>query len=407
MEQEQPSKKQRTEYTISYKKTPFHHEDRQWDCRVNVQLEDDLRELLQNITNHWDSGALRYILVGGLEVGTRPQQDDYLVRHVHIAAIFHNRISKRSIINHWGVKQGNGYYLEPRNRDLSYTGWRDHHTKVFSKINAEELVLFEKGTLPQEQGNKSFYQRRSELEKKSSVDQVIISIRKLLEEGKDAEAFEKYPRNFLMYGEKIKSLITQKRDFFKSNGHPHIWVYGYPGSGKTAILQYVYPETYKKNLFNKFFDLYDQDTHSHVMLEDLDHEAVQRLSINFIKTICDESGFAVDQKYKTPQLARTTVLVTSNFTIDNILEQQDNTVGLEQNKLAIKRRFWHVNIYELLRMLGLKLLPKVERDWLKKQGNTDVSKLFLDYDYLSDTPTGEPIKTPEQYQTMIKNYFYG
>ena len=177
--------------------------------------------------------------------------------------------------------------------------------------------------------------------------------------------------------------MTQKRDFFQSNGNPHIWVYGYPGTGKTAILQYVYPNTFKKNLFNKFFDLYDPKEHTHVMLEDLDHEAVGRLSINFIKTICDEGGFAVDQKYKTPQLARTTVLVTSNFTIDNILEQQENTVGLEQNKLAIKRRFWHVNVYELLRLLGLKLLPKSERDWLKKTGNGDVSKLFIDYHYLS------------------------
>ena len=406
MEGEQPVKKQRTEYSPSFKKTPFHHEDRQWDARVNVQLDGDLQQLLRAIETHWDSGALRYVLVGGVEIGTRPTQDDYQVKHVHIAAIFHNRISKRSILNHWAIKQGNGYYLEPRNRDLSYTGWRDHHIKTFSKVDESQLLLFEKGTLPQEQGNKSFYQRRSELEKKSSVDQVIISIRQLIEEGKDKEAFEKYPRNYLMYGEKIKALVTQKRDFFQTNGNPHIWVYGYPGTGKTAILQYVYPNTFKKNLFNKFFDLYDPQEHTHVMLEDLDHEAVGRLSINFIKTICDEGGFAVDQKYKTPQLARTTVLVTSNFTIDNILEQQENTVGLEQNKLVIKRRFWHVNVYELLRLLGLKLLPKSERDWLKKTGNGDVSKLFIDYDYLSDTPTGIPIKSPEEYQEMIKNHFY-
>ena len=58
------------------------------------------------------------------------------------------------------------------------------------------------------------------------------------------------------------------------------------------------------------------------MLEDLDHEAVERLSINFIKTVCDESGFAVDQKYKTPQLSRTTncqiVLVVAPSVIDKL-----------------------------------------------------------------------------------------
>ena len=78
---------------------------------------------------------------------------------------------------------------------------------------------------------------------------------------------------------------------------------------------------FKKNLYNKFFDLYDPRTHTHVMLEDLDHDAVQRLSIQFIKTICDEAGFVIDQKYKTPQLARTTVLVTSNFNIRSIIPE--------------------------------------------------------------------------------------
>ncbi len=79
-------------------------EDRQWDCRFNVQRDEDLEELLGNIKRHWESGVLRYILVGGTEIGTRPYQDDYQIRHVHVAAIFINRISKRSILQHWGVK---------------------------------------------------------------------------------------------------------------------------------------------------------------------------------------------------------------------------------------------------------------------------------------------------------------
>ena len=34
------------------------------------------------------------------------------------------------------IKQGNGYYLVPRNRDLPYSGWKTHHIKSFSKIAA-------------------------------------------------------------------------------------------------------------------------------------------------------------------------------------------------------------------------------------------------------------------------------
>lgn len=188
---------------------------------------------------------------------------------------------------------------------------------MFSKIDPNQRILFEDGTLPKDEKRKRA--EASEEEKKLKLDDVIRNIRALVEEDKEEEAFEKYPRNYLTYGEKIKAMVQQKRQFKEKPGDPHIWLYGYPGTGKTQILNYIYPNYYKKNLHNKYFDLYDPKTHTHCMLEDLDHEAVQRLGINFVKTLCDESGFAIDQKYKTPQLIRTTVLVTSNFDIPGIL----------------------------------------------------------------------------------------
>jgi hypothetical protein len=378
----------------------FNTQDRQWDARFNVQTDDDLNALLTALRTEWDAGKFRYILVGGVEVGTRPFQDDYQVRHVHVAAIFCNRVSKSSILKNWNIKQGNGYYLVPRNKDLPYSGWRSHHLKEFSKIDKEQCVLLELGELPKDEGKSV---KASEEEKKRKIDEVLIDMRGLIESGDHEQAFRKFPRNYLIYGEKIKAMVKQKKDFFKTNGHPHIWLYGYPGTGKTAILSYVYPSYFKKNLHNKFFDLYDPTVHTHVMLEDLDHEAVERLSINFIKTICDESGFAVDQKYKTPQLTRTTVLVTSNFTIDDVMP---DGLGREDNKAALLRRFWHVNIYALLRLLGLKLLPKPDRMELKKSGNDDPSKLFMAWDYTTDMPMCEPIKAPEHYQQLIKDAFY-
>lgn len=377
------------------------HYDRQWDARFNVQEQAYLDSIVANIKREWDSGKLAYILISGVEIGTRPYQNDYQVRHIHVAAIFHNRVSKRSIFTNWSIKPGNGYYLVPRNRDLPYSGWRNHHIKEFSKVDKGQTIIFEMGTLPQD--SKSTKPPASEEEKKRKVDEILIDMRTMIEAGEENEAFKKYPRNFLQYGEKLKAMVTQKRDFFKSNGDPHIWLHGYPGTGKTAILNYIYPKYYKKNLHNKFFDLFETNTHTHIMLEDLDHEAVERLSINFIKTICDESGFPIDQKYKTPQLVRTTVLVTSNFTIDQLVSDGP---GWEQNLKAIHRRFYHINIMSLLRALGLKILPKNERNELKQQGNQDPGKLFLSWDYMRDTPTGEPIKSPEHYQELIRNLYY-
>lgn len=382
---------------------PFHHEDRQWDARFNVQDDGDLDQLLTAIRAEWDGGKLKYILVGGPEVGTRSYQDDYQIRHVHVAAIFHNRTSKRAILKNWNVKQGNGYYLVPRNRDLPYKGWRDHHIKPFSKISAEQLVLYEAGDLPKDLKRKRIEESEEEKSKKLKIDDILREIRAMIEDGREEEARERFPKNYYQWAEKIKSCMPQRRELAAVEGNPHMWVKGYPGTGKTAVLTYVYPKMFKKNLYNRFFDLYDPKEHTHMMLEDLDHEAVQKLSINFIKTICDEAGFAIDQKYKTPQLARTTVLVSSNFSIKDVVPEGP---GHTENLAAIARRFWEINIYELLRLLQIKMVDKATRAELKKEGNEDLSKLFLDWDYLGDVPTGRRLKTPEEYQTIIRDYFF-
>ena len=232
----------------------FNTQDRQWDARINVQTDDDLKQLLESVQREWDAGKFRYVLVGGIEIGTRPFQDDYQVRHVHLALIYSNRVSKSAILKNLNIKQGNGYYLVPRNRDLPYSGWRSHHLKEFSKIDVGKLSLFEMGELPKDEGKTV---KASEEEKKRKIDDVLIDMRTLIEDGQAEQAFTKYPRNYLIYGERIKAMVTQKKDFFKTNGDPHIWCYGYPGTGKSALLSYVYPNYFKKNLHNKFFDLYD------------------------------------------------------------------------------------------------------------------------------------------------------
>lgn len=380
---------------------PDLHVDRQWDCRFNIQLDDDLERLLEGIRQDISAGRLRYILVGGPEIGQRPYQTDYNIRHVHVAAVFANRVSKSSIIKNWRIKTGNGYYLVPRNRDLPYTGWRSHHIKEATKIDPTKRILLEHGELPADSCTK--FTTRSEEEKKRTQDQIIVELRELIEANKEEEAFKRFPRTYLQWGEKIKTMILQSREHLTSDGHPHIWVYGPAGTGKSAILNFVYPKYYKKNLYNKFFDLYDPREHSHVMLEDLDHEAVDRLSVNFLKTICDESGFPVDQKYKTPQLARAAILVTSNFTIQDVLLDHP---GITETIQALARRFWMVHIDHLMVLLGVKLLSKYERDQLKRAGNTDVSRLFINWNYSMDAPTGKPICSPEHYQELIKNAYY-
>lgn len=378
-------------------------ESRQWDARFNVQEDAYLVQLVENIMMEFASGKIRYVLVGGVEIGTRPHQTDYKIKHVHVAVIYNNRASKSAILKNFGVIEGNGYYLVPRNMDMPYSGWRDHHIKEFSKVDTTKCILYEAGELPADKGSKLITKRSSE-EKKRKVDEILIDMRTMIAEDKEEEAFKKYPRNYILYGSRLKAMIHQKANFFGTRTDPHIFLHGFPGSGKTSILKWIYPNTYKKDLSNRFFDLYDDKIHDHVMLEDLDHEAVDKFGIQWLKTICDEAGFPIDQKYKTPQLTRSTILVTSNFTITDIIPSE--TKGIEQTKAALHRRFWHVRIDQFLRMLGVKLIDKYERKVLQAQGNEDPSKLYYSYDYLTDTPTGLPLKEVKYYQDLIKEEYY-
>lgn len=388
---------------------PFHTLDREWDARFNVPTDEDLELLLSAIKSEAQQGKFRFVLVSGVEIGTRPFHDDYLIRHVHVALLYLNRVSKSSILKNINVKQGNGYYLVPRNRDLPYSGWVKHHTKKETKISEDSLKLFEYGELPQDRPSESAQvQKRSDEEKKRKLDDIIVEMKGMIEEGKEDEAFRKFPRNYLTYGEKLKAIIHQRRDFFQSKGNPHIWLFGGPGEGKSALLQVIYPHYFNKNLDTKFFDRFDPKVHTHVLLQDVDHAAFdgpRALGTQFFKSICDEAGYPIDQKYKTPQIERLCVLVTSNFTIDQVLPE--DTKGRRDQLVALKRRYFEVNIKNLLPFLGLKLLPKYEIQQLKKSGNTDPSKCFMAWDYIRDCPTGEPLKEASYYQELIRTKYYG
>jgi len=384
---------------------PFHQVDREWDARFNVPTDADLELLLASVNAEFQGGKYRYVLVSGLEIGTKPFQPDYLIRHVHVAMVFINRVSKSSILKNLQVKQNLGYYLVPRNKSLPYSGWVSHHKKAESKISGDGAPLFEAGLCPTDRTDVSAQiTKRSEGEKKRKLDDIIIEMKELIENGKDEEAFTKFPRNYLTYGEKLKSIIHQRRDFFQSNGNPHIWLYGSPGTGKSAVLQIIYPDYYNKNLDTKFFDRFDSKIHTHVLLQDVDHGTVERLGPQFLKSICDEAGYPVDQKYKTPQIERLTILVTSNFTIRDVMPE--DMPGRRENLQAMERRFFIVNVRDLLPVLGIKLLSKYEITQLKKKGNTDPKAIFMAYDYLRDTPTGDPLKTPEEYQQIVKDHYY-
>ncbi|KAH9124338.1 hypothetical protein LEN26_008350 [Aphanomyces euteiches] len=361
--------------------------DRQWDIRLNLKSAEYLEELVAAIVEHFATGRIKYVLVSGVEIGTKPNHSDYQVEHVHIALILHDRMTSQAILKKWNVDRSLSFYMVPRNRELSYEGWKKHHTKEFSKKDPAQLITLEKGELPSDGKRKAEYQCRSEEEKKMKTDDVIREMKTLIESGKSEEAFTKYPRNYMMYGEKLKSMISQKKKtFFGKFLDPHLYVYGFPGSGKTSIIKFLYPGLYKKDLSNRFWDLYDENIHTHVLLEDLDSPTVDKLG--------------------TPQPTRAVILVSSNQNISQLINGLDETKCIEDTKKAIRRRFFEIRIDDLLRLLGLKLIPEYERKLLNKEGNEDAGRLFMPWNYALDCPTGDPLDTAKKYQQMIRDFYY-
>nr|QJI53841.1 MAG: replication protein [Parvo-like hybrid virus UC4]QJI53845.1 MAG: replication protein [Parvo-like hybrid virus UC4] len=387
-------------------KVPFHHMDREWDCRFNVPTQEDLDLVLQGVKDEVNKNRLSYALVSGVEIGTRPFQDDYLMRHVHVCLKYINRVSKSSVVKNLNIKQGNGYYLVPRKRELPYKGWRDHALKVDTKVDPEELCLFEHGTLPPDVVKATEFVTRSENEKKRKLDDILIEMKDDLKNGVDDEViFRKFPRNFLTYGEKLKSMMEQVKDDRNKSGVPHLWIVGAPGDGKSAWVQLLFEKLYFKNMDTRFFDLLKKETHQAIVLSDVDHATVEKLGVQFFKTVCDEAGFPVDQKYKTPQLVSLPIIVTSNFRLRDVLPE--DMQGRSENIRALERRFFQVNIQDVLRLTDIKLLSKYELNMLKKEGNSDPRKCFMTYDYIRDCPKGEPLPDHEFFQEKIKKAFYG
>lgn len=382
----------------------FTAKDRQWDARFTSVNTDTDEAIVNAAKQAYDNGRLRYILIGGPEIGTNPKHDDYGLRHVHLCIVASNPLARSTILSMFGIKRN--YYLAARNRTLPISGWREHHTKEITKVDPATRLLYEAGELPAD--TKKVFTLRSQEEKSKKGDEVILEIYNLIKKGTtEDEIFQRFPRNWMMYGEKIKSMVVQRKDFFKTNGDPHIWLYGSAGTGKSSLLAYVYPRAYSKCLYNRFFDLYKPTEHTHVLLEDLDHAAVETLSLNFIKTLCDESGFTYDQKYKAAQPARTTVLVSSQFDIRNILDHLENQIETNEQFKALTRRFFQVKATELHRLLGIKLRNNYELSMLKKEGTTDPGACFMPWNYLEDMPGIHKLPSPEECQQKIRDAYYG
>ena len=367
-------------------------QDRQWDVRVNLlpgaeigEIEDARQELeaLLKIWKAWEK--IKYCFVGGLEVGDNPAQDDYNRFHVHIALILHTPNTRRAVVHSLrlsralvGTRAGEprSYYIAKRNPFASFTGWRNHHAKEKTKVS-EEYIAAEFGEAPREYGN--------QLIEKGSVgkmkqDDMLREIMQLFSQGKKDQAFQEYPALTLRYHAQITAMVKSRLELPTEIDHSkRMWIYGGPGTGKSAFVAWKFPKAFKKSLTKNevlYWNGLDVDWHTHVYLEDIGPEAFENVGMEQLKQWADPShGYTVSMKYGAPIYGVTLpLIVTSNYKPSQLLpdDMKYPTTELE----ALTRRFEIIHIDTLLQRENLKLRRKSELVALRKAKNADFSAVF-------------------------------
>ena len=68
-------------------------------------------------------------------------------------------------------------------------------------------MLYESGDMPADTKRKRI--EEGEEEKKLKIDELLIVMKGLLEQDKEDEAFRRFPKAYLQWGEKLKSTLKQ------------------------------------------------------------------------------------------------------------------------------------------------------------------------------------------------------
>lgn len=338
-----------------------------WHLRLRNPSELCKQRLTERFTELHDKGKLQYAAIGEESVQYDGEPPEV---HFHIPLGFSRALRKHAVINLLQLfvrdpdgRHKNGfysYYLEPvYGSSTPRKNW-DYCLKG-------KNVIYTAGECPRDEERK-----RSDT-MAACRDRVCIELAKAQ---KFDEIEEKYPGHWIRNGARLKALYMRQsvpEDLGEKN-EKHLWIYGEPGLGKTSLCEYLFPGHYKKRQDPDWLGYQpDLPEHKTVLINDLDIHGLQKISIGLLKELCDPQGFNSNKKYAGGDIINPSqIVVTSNFRIHECLKP--GTIGVEQQKAALQRRFREVHISELLTEKGLQLTPPDEVQECKDRGLWTIHK---------------------------------
>lgn len=181
-----------------------------------------------------------------------------------------------------------------------------------------------------------------------------------------------FPSDWVRQGAKLKAQYWQQTKSIKICHERHLWIWGLPGTGKSNIVEVLFPDYYSKRPDDDWTGF---QGHGNVYLGDLDPLSFQRAGIHNMKIWSDPQGFNGNRKYGGGEhIGGARMIVTSNFTIEECMKH--DWQGFVQLLAAMKRRFREVHIDQLLAEHDLQLRTPFELQVLQSQGNEDYALCF-------------------------------
>lgn len=351
---------------------------REWDIRVNLGDEDINREAEHFVTlckEYITKVKVSYLLVGGIEVGDNTSHSSFKKAHLHVCLKTVDRVYPKAVkdklkLNCLSNGTSRNYYLSMRSDGLSYSGWRDHHIKVNTKLDVTKLVLFEHGSLPVDKRKPEYspdFIPKAEFKKQKRDEKYQEMLDTFLSgDFNDTEMLQKYGHAWVIAKAGIKKTLGPVDCPEPPNGRfpdgKNLLIYGETGTGKSLYVKWKYPNVYQRDpLEMKWFNGFKPTEHTHMYYEDMDVHLFNRhdLSPAQWKVWFDPySTYQGAMKYEAPiNNIRHPVIVTSQYPIHKWF--MNGHINIEEDIMAVKRRFNAIDIKDLLRKEGIRLKPNL------------------------------------------------
>lgn len=179
---------------------------------------------------------------------------------------------------------------------------------------------------------------------------------------------------YLRYQASIKRIAQDNprkiEDLPYVTGH---WYYGPPGTGKSSTARLEHPGGFYDKPCNKWWDGYrDEDV---VIIDDFDLN--HKVLATFVKRWTDRYSFPAEMKGTTIQIRPLKVVITSNYTPEEIWADDPTTAAAVRRRCLFKH-FPAGNVFVPARIVAaeLPIRPVRARDWLDRT-NVEIEEARL------------------------------